>query len=79
MGLKEMDFKLLDKVRTVNGKWFSIGFLDNEYRKTLSKKTAHSMFQKGELIQKVEVIKGQTRYINLHSLQSLKLCKSINK
>ena len=50
MLLKEVDFKLLDFVQTADGKWFSIGFMDNAHKKTLSKKTAHSMYEKGQII-----------------------------
>ncbi|WP_285228744.1 hypothetical protein [Planococcus sp. ISL-109] len=37
---EEVNFKLLEFVQTVDGKTFPIGFLDNENKKTLSKKTA---------------------------------------
>ncbi|MBT2583100.1 hypothetical protein [Planococcus sp. ISL-109] len=49
MLVKEVSFKLLDFVQTADETWFSIGFLDNEYKKTLSKKTAHSMYEKGQI------------------------------
>lgn len=60
MLLKEVDFKLLDFVQTADGKWFSIGFMDNAHKKTLSKRTAHSMYEKGQIIKKSEEIEGRT-------------------
>ena len=51
MLLKEVNFRLLDFVQTADGRWFSIGFLDNANKKTLSKKTAHSMYKRGQIVQ----------------------------
>lgn len=51
---EKVDFKLLEFVQTADGKTFSIGFLDNENKKTLSKKTAYSMYKKGQIIKKSE-------------------------
>ncbi|HSI67839.1 MAG TPA: hypothetical protein VK947_10510 [Planococcus sp. (in: firmicutes)] len=56
MLLKEVNFKLLDFVQTADGKWFSIGFMDNVHKKTLSKKTAYSMYEKGQIIKISEEI-----------------------
>lgn len=60
MLLKEVDFKLLDFVQTSDGKWFSIGFMDNLHKKTLSKRTAHSMYEKGQIVKISEEIEGRT-------------------
>lgn len=62
---EEVNFKLLDFVQTADGKTFSIGFMDNENKKTLSKKTALSMYKKGQIIKKVEKIEGETVFENL--------------
>ncbi|MGM0898192.1 MAG: hypothetical protein ACQEV0_09835 [Bacillota bacterium] len=67
MLLKEVEFKLLDFVQTDEEKWFSIGFMDNEYKKTLSKKTAYSMYEKGRIVKKAEAIEGETVYEDLRS------------
>ena len=79
MGLEEMNFKLLDKVQTADGNWFAIGFMDNKYRKTISKKTAHSMFEKGQIIRKAEEIKGRTVYVNFGSLTSYELSEPLHR
>ncbi|MBT2572061.1 hypothetical protein [Planococcus sp. ISL-110] len=50
---EEVDFKLLEYVQTADGNTFSIGFMDNENKKTLSKKTAHAMYKKGQIIIKI--------------------------
>lgn len=60
MELKEVEFELLDFVQTADGKTFSIGFKDNKNKKTLSKNTAQSMYKKGEIIKKSEIIDGET-------------------
>ncbi|TAA73069.1 hypothetical protein [Planococcus salinarum] len=60
MLLKEVDFKLLDFVQTADGKWFSIGFMDNVHKKTLSKRTVHSMYEKGQIVKISEEIEGRT-------------------
>ncbi|MBT2583111.1 hypothetical protein [Planococcus sp. ISL-109] len=62
---EEVNFKLLDFVQTANGKWLSIGFLDNVNKKTLSKKTAHFMYEKGQIIKRSEEIEGKTVVENL--------------
>ncbi|MBT2583868.1 hypothetical protein [Planococcus sp. ISL-109] len=67
MLVKEVNFKLLDFVQTADGEWFSIGFMDNEYKKTLSKKTAYSMYEKGQIIKKSEKIDGETVVENFMS------------
>lgn len=59
MLLKELDFELLEFVQTAEGKWYSIGFRDNENKKTLSKKTAHSMYKEGQIIKKSKTIDGE--------------------
>ncbi|MBT2581632.1 hypothetical protein [Planococcus sp. ISL-109] len=66
MLVKEVDFKLLDFVQTAEGTWFSIGFMDNKCKKTLSKKTARSMYEKGQIIRKSEKIDGRTVCENLN-------------
>lgn len=55
---KEVSFKLLDFVQTADGNTFSIGFMDNDIRKTLSKKTAHAMHEKGQIVKKPGAIEG---------------------
>jgi hypothetical protein len=67
MVIKEVDFKLLDYIQTADGNWFSIGFLDNDYQKTISKKTAYCMYENGQIIKKSEKIKGETVYENIIS------------
>ncbi|MGM0898196.1 MAG: hypothetical protein ACQEV0_09855 [Bacillota bacterium] len=62
MLVKEVNFKLLDLVQTAEGKWFTIGFLDNKYKKTLCKKTAYSMYEKGQIIKRSEKVDGETVY-----------------
>ncbi|MFD1030028.1 hypothetical protein [Metaplanococcus flavidus] len=65
MLVKEVDFKLLDFVETVDGNCYTIGFLDNVYKKTISKKTAYSMYDRGQIIRKSEMIKGEIVFENL--------------
>ena len=60
MLLKDVNFELLDFVQTADGKWFSIGFMDNANKKTLSKKTVHSMYKEGRIIKKSEKIENET-------------------
>ena len=60
MLLKDVNFQLLDYVQTADGKWYSIGFMDNANKKTLSKKTAHAMYEKGQIIKKSEEVEGKT-------------------
>lgn len=60
MLVKDMNFQLLDCVLTTDGNWFSIGFLDNANKKTISKKTAQAMYEKGQIIKKSEEIEGKT-------------------
>ncbi|WP_422122453.1 hypothetical protein DHX103_11665 [Planococcus sp. X10-3] len=60
MVLEEVNFRLLDFVQTADGKWFSIGFLDNANKNTLSKKTAHSMYKQGQIIKISEKIEDST-------------------
>lgn len=62
---EEVNFKLLEFVQTADGKTFSIGFLDNENKKTLSKKTAYAMYKKGQITKKSEEIEGGTVLENL--------------
>lgn len=62
---EEVDFKLLEFVQTADGKTFSIGFLDNENKKTLSKKTAYSMYKKGQIIKRSEEIEGNAVFEKL--------------
>jgi len=79
MAMEEMDFKLLDKVQTADEDWLTIGFMDNKYRKTISKKTAHSMFTKGQIIRKAQDIKGKIVYVNFGSLTSFELRELLHR
>jgi hypothetical protein len=65
MSATEVDFKLLDFVQTANGKCFSISFMDNENKRTLSKKTAHALYQKGLLVNKSEEVNGKITFEKL--------------
>ena len=60
MELREVEFELLDFVQTTDGKTFSIGFKDNENKKTISKCTAHRMYKRGQITKKSKEVDGET-------------------